>query len=242
MNIGSFFRRRLNALIGGIIGAILLLACGALMLLVLAPQQSLLARRIEKMPDMDAAAVSAARSDEDILITGLLQDNPANAHGEFVAYILQRWDVTVSRDDDGNEEVDGSWSTVEQAQPNLNLSVQGQNVRILQASATLSGPLHEKLVRSNSTLTASDGGTSLPDGSQKWRGLFNGDMVTVWGKKAAEGVSPEEIFLGDRTAFAQDKHNTARAFFIGGLCAIGMAPVVLVGGIWGSIFGRRRQQ
>lgn len=243
MNILSFFRQRFNAVIGGIIGAILLLSCGALMAFVLSPQQSLLAKRIEKMPDMDAAAVTAASEDADVLVSGELQDNPVVGRSQFVAYILERWDVTVSRDDDGDEEISGSWSTQERASPDLTLNVQGKIVRVLQAdNVTLSGPLHEEMVRSESTLRASTGGEDLPDGTMKWRGLFNGDLVTVWGKKAGEGVLPEELFAGDRDAFAQDKHATARGLFLTGLCAMGLAPVALVGGILGGILGRRKRQ
>ncbi len=243
MNILSFFRERFNAVIGGIIGAVMLLSCGALMAFVLAPQQSLLAKRIEKMPDMDAAAVTAASEGADILVSGELQDNPIVAREQFVAYILERWDVTTSYDDDGDEEISGSWSTQERVSPNLALNVQGQTVRVIRAdNVTLSGPLHEEMVRSESSLRASSGGEDLPDGTLKWRGLFNGDYVTVWGKKAGEGVLPEELFAGDRDAFAQDKHAIARGLFLTGLCAMGLAPVALVGGILGGIFGRRRRQ
>lgn len=243
MNIGAFFRQRFNAVIGGIVGAILFLSCGALMAFVLAPQQSLLAKRIEKMPYTDAAAVTAAQDGAAILVTGELQDNPTVGQGQFVTYILERWDVTVSRDDDGDEEIDGDWSTVERVSPDLVLNVQGQTVRILQAgNVSMSGPLHEELVRSDSSLKASDDGTSLPDGSRRWRGLFNGDLVTVWGKKAAGGVAPDELFAGDRAAFAQDKHATARGLLLFGLCAMGLSPVSLVGGILGGIFGRRRRR
>lgn len=243
MNILSFLRQRFNAVIGGIVGAVLLLSCGALMAFVFAPQQSLLAKRIEKMPDMDAAAVTAAQDGADILVTGELQDNSVVGQGQFVAYILERWDVTTSRNDDGDEEITGDWSTIERVSPDLALNVKGQTVHILQAdNVSMSGPLHEELVRSDSSLKANDGGTDLPDGSQRWRGLFNNDMVTVWGKKSASGVAPDEIYVGDRVAFAQDKHATARGLFLGGLCAMGLAPVALVGGILGGIFGRRRHQ
>jgi len=42
-------------------------------------------------------------------------------------------------------------------------------------------------------------GERLPDGTRRYRGLYDGDRVTVLGRKSADGgVLPEHLFGGDR--------------------------------------------
>ena len=94
MNILAALRERIRLVIGTAIGAFLLLACGALLIVVLSPQQALLARRIERMPDVDAAAIRAAQAGTELLVTGHLQDNEILDKGDFVAYTLEEWVVT----------------------------------------------------------------------------------------------------------------------------------------------------
>ena len=72
--------------------------------------------------------------------------------------------------------------------------------------------------------------------------FIDGDLVTVLGKKASsDGVIPSELYAGDRVAFADSKQDAARGLLIGGLCVIGLAPIVLVGGALIALFGRRRR-
>ena len=133
--------------------------------------------------------------------------------------------------------------TVERVVPNLTLHVEGQTVPILRSDdACMSGPLYEELVYSNGWEEAKYDGEWLPEGSLRIRGLTNGDLVTVLGKKASsDGVLPNELYAGDRVVFADSKHRAARGLLTGGICMIGLAPAVLVGGILGAIFGRRRR-
>ena len=235
-------RKRIGVIVAAVVGTAAMLGCGAMFAFVFSPGQALEARRIEKMPLMDAEALVAAPIGEAVLLTGRLEDSP-RLDGNFVAYTLDEWVVTPANLATPDDKPDGSWKRVERVVPALNLNVGGQAVSTLSASdATLSGPLHEELAYSNAYRGAEDtGGEWLPAGSLRYRGLFNGDLVTVLGKKASTGdVIPEEIYAGDRVAFAESKRRAARGLFTAGLCLMGLAPVVLVGGVLSALFGRRR--
>jgi len=216
------------------------------MAFVLSPQQELEARRVERMPLMEAADVESAPAGEELLVTGRLADNPLVDEGGFVAYRLDEWVVSYPDYDDSGEEPepDGDWKRVEQVVPELNLDVSGRLVRTLAANdARLSGNLHEEFVYSDAFDEAQYNGQWVPDGSWRFKGFFNGDLVTVLGKKASTGgVLPEEMYAGDRVAFAESKHEAAKGLFIGGIVMMVCAPVVLVGGVFAAIFGRRRRR
>jgi hypothetical protein len=234
---------RIRTVIGAVIGAGVILVLGAFLAFVLSPRQASLARKIERMPDMDAAAVRAAQSGADILITGQLQDNRVLDEGGFVAYTLQEWEVTPPDPDDDDDEPEGSWKTRERVVPDLELEVSGQTVQILRADGvSMSGPLHEDLVYGDGWEEAKYDGEWLPEGSLRIRGFLNGDLVTVWGKKASSGgVIPDELYAGDRVAFSGSKRRAAQGLLIAGLCMMGAAPLVLVISVLGAIFGRRRR-
>jgi len=245
MNIFRSVRERLGAAGAAVIGAVFLLGCGALMTFVLSPQQELEARRIERMPLMEAADVGSAAVGEELLITGRLDDNPL-MDGGFVAYRLDEWEVSYPDydDSDSEPEPDGDWRRVEQVVPDLNLLVGTMVVRTLAANdAKLSGPVHEELVYSDSYDEAQYNGEWVPHGSWRFKGFFNGDLVTVLGKRAsAGGILPEEYYAGDRVAFADSKHEAAKGLLIGGMVMMVCAPVVLVGGVFAALFGRRRRR
>jgi hypothetical protein len=234
---------RIRAVIGAVIGAGIILVLGAFLAFVLSPRQASLARKVERMPDMDAVSVSAAQSGADVLITGQLQDNRVLDEGGFVAYTLQEWEVTPPDTDDDDDEPKGSWKTRERAAPDLKLEVGGQTVEILRTDGvSMSGPLHEDLIYGNGWEEAKYDGEWLPEGSLRIRGFLNGDLVTVWGKKASNGgVIPDELYAGDRVAFAGSKRRAAQGLLIAGLCMMGAAPLVLVISILGAIFGRRQR-
>lgn len=244
MTIRRAMGGRIRAVIGAVIGAGIILVLGAFLAFVLSPRQASLARKIERMPDMDAAAVSAARSGADVLITGQLWDNRVLDEGGFVAYTLQEWEVTPpDPDDDDNDESKGSWKTRERVAPDLKLEVGDQTVQILRADGvSMSGPLHEDLIYGNGWEEAKYDGEWLPEGSLRIRGFLNGDLVTVWGKKASSGgVIPDELYAGDRVAFADSKRRAAQGLLIAGLCMMGAAPLVLVVSVLSAIFGHRRR-
>jgi hypothetical protein len=227
-----------------VITAIALAGCGALMAFVISPQQKLEAGRIDRMPVMEARDVAAADVGDDVLLTGRLEDNRPVEEGGLVAYKLEEWEVTPADPNDQDDQPDGRWDSVETMVPDLNLNVNGDIVQVLSAnSATLSGSLHEDVLYGDGYEEAKYGGEWLPEGSWRYRGFLDGDLATVWGKKASVGgVAPNELFAGDRAAFSESKHSSARIALIAGICMMVLAPVVLVGGILGGLFGRRRRR
>jgi hypothetical protein len=242
MNLATGIRGRIGAAVGAGVAAIFLLACGAFLFFVLSTQQSIQAWRINHLPEMGAADLAAAATGDDVLITGRLADNEEIFSDGYVAYVRSRWEVTPPDEDDEDGKPHGSWESVERAVPDLTLMVGDTPVTILSDnSATLSGPLHEDLTRGDGHETAEYEGQSLPEGSERVRGLYNGDLTTVLGKKASTGdIVPDELFVGDRVAFVEHKKATAQAMRIAGLCMMGLAPVVLIGGVLAGLFGRQR--
>jgi hypothetical protein len=229
-----------------VIGSIFLLGCGLLFALVLAPQQKLEAQRIEKLPFMDATTVMGAIDGEDLLVTGVLVNNPVLMSDDpFVAYHKEEWDVTVPDYDpnEPNQENDGDWRTVERAFPNLQVDVSGQIVQSHRVdNVAINGALHEAIYESNGYVEADYLSRSLPEGSLRVRGFYNGDLVTVWGVKASSGgIIPNELYAGDRVSFEESQHAAARGLLIAGISMLVCSPIVLVGGILSSIFGRRRR-
>ncbi len=75
-------------------------------------------------------------------------------------------------------------------------------------------------------------GERLPDGTRRYQGFFDGDLVTVLGKKSANGgVLPEHIFGGDRLQFEESQRQAASGLFMAGLCMMAFAPLLLIGGL-----------
>jgi hypothetical protein len=242
MRFISAIRWRSRRIIGAAIGTLVLLAMGAIAAFILSPSQAILARRIERLPEMDASRIREAQSGTEILVTGRLQDNKVIEGDRFVAYTLQEWDVTLPDPEDDDDEPEGTWRTRERDVPDLTLNVNNQTVRLLSANnATLSGPLHKTIIRGYGWDEAKYKGEWLPEGSLRLRGFYNGDLVTALGKKASSpGVIPDELYAGDRVAFATSKRRAARSLLIGGLCMMGASPLILLFSIFGPILGRRR--
>jgi hypothetical protein len=66
-------------------------------------------------------------------------------------------------------------------------------------------------------------------------------LTTVLGEKAASGgITPSQLYGGDRAAFEEAERQAASGLLFAGLCAMALSPVVLVGGILAALFGRRR--
>lgn len=244
MNWISNLRGRIGAAVGVVIAAVFFLGCGLIFTFYVAPRQKVQAYRIQNLPLINAADVGAAVPGADLLITGRLQNNATLDNGQFVAYELDIWEVTLpSSDDDSDSEPSGSWSSESQAVPDLNLDLGGQAVQILHNDqAQLSGPLHELIIEGTGSNQARYNGKWLPEGSLRYQGLFDDDLVTVLGAKAASGgLIPEEYFAGDRVAFEKYQHDQAKGFLIAGICMIVLAPIVLVGGLLSAVFGRRQR-
>ena len=200
------------------------LGCGALAAFVFAPQQAWLAWRIRHIPQMGAAAVEAADPGEEVLVTGVLEDNPPAAH-EFATYTLERWEVKT----DSEGQSHGRWVDAEGYFPDLRLVVDGKPVLIQgNADVWLLGPVHMEMY-DESGLRVADDSIHLPDGTLRYHGLRNGDRVTVLGRKAASGgVVPSHLFVGDRVAFEEAQRSGGWNLFLAGLCVMALAPLVFV--------------
>ncbi len=247
MNILSSIRERIGVVIAAVIAAIGFCICGALFTFYMAPRQALEASRISNLPMMDAQHVAAAQAGDDILITGALANNlPLFDDSALVAYSLSEWDVTPPSSDSDSADTDptGSWRSVESVVPDLTLDMSGQPVQLLAASnAALSGPLHEELFYAEGGESAKYNGEWLSEGSLRYRGFYDGDLTTVLGKKAASGgVIPDKLYAGDRVAFEQSEADAAKGMLYAGICFMVLAPIVLVGGVLGAAFGRRRRR
>ncbi|RME86180.1 MAG: hypothetical protein D6775_00805 [Caldilineae bacterium] len=235
--------RRIRLVVFTAIAAAACLACGTLFLVVLSPRQALEARRIERMPALDAATLASVPSGEAVLVTGRLVDNALLARDRFVAYSLEEWIVAPANHATPDAKPSGSWQKVEFVVPALVLNAGGGTVTTLGTSdVSLSGSLHEETIYSNAYRGAEDvGGKWVPAGSQRYRGFFNGDVITVLGKKASTGeIIPEQLYAGDRVAFVESKREAARGLLTAGLCLIGLAPLVLAGGVLAAVLGRWR--
>ncbi|MBC8507954.1 MAG: hypothetical protein ISR58_01290 [Anaerolineales bacterium] len=243
MNLFRSMRERFGNLFGAVIGSIALLGCGLLFALVFAPQQKLEARRIERLPIMDAETVTSATDGEEILITGRVEGDALPEVREFIAYALEVWNVTPADADDPDDEPNGSWEDVKTILPELKLNMGDEKVPLLSAeNVTFGGALHEEIVRSSGNLSAESEGEWLADGTQRYKGLYFGDLTTVLGVKASiGGVIPDELFAGDRVTFIESQHEAAKGLLIAGVSMVVCSPVVLVGGILSAIFGRRRR-
>jgi hypothetical protein len=241
----ALLRQRLGAVAAAVMGAAACCVCGVYMAFVAAPGQALTAAGISRLPVMDAAAVAAAAPGEAVLITGLLDGEAAVAVGPgFVAYSEEEWVVTVpTTDEDFESEPTGAWKASRTVVPELNLAMNDQSVAIHAASsARLSGPLREEMVRGDGRFQAKFENELLPGGTLRYRGLADGDLASVLGKKAADGgVTPEHLYAGDRAAFEASQRNAASNLFVSGIASIVAAPVVLVGGVLAALFWRRRR-
>jgi hypothetical protein len=245
MNLLQSLRERLGAVAAAVIGSILVCLCGALLTFYLAPRQAIEANRIAGLPHMDADYVAAAAPGDDILISGTLVDNPALLAGfPLVAYELEEWEVTPPSADSEDTTPSGNWNSREIVSPNLNLDVGGQALGILQASAvTFGGSLHAQIVPGDSPETADYEGQPLAEGSLRYTGFHNGDLITVLGVRASTGqIIPEKLFGGDRVLFEESEADAAKGLLIGGIAMMLCAPVVLIGGSLSAVFGHNRRR
>jgi hypothetical protein len=233
-------RDRIGSVFGAVIAAVLFLICGALLAFVISPQQALEWRRIENLPELDAAAFAATATGEEVAVTGILDGNEALTDDGLIAYQHERWDVKPPDDEDDSPS--GSWETIKKVVPALTIEIKGGTLTTTPVdSATLDGSLHETLVRGTGTQSASYQGQQLPEGSERTRGFKNGDLATVVGKKSSTGdLIPARIFGGDRVQMVESIRSGARTAFLIGIGMMICAPLVLVLGVVGGLLGRRR--
>ncbi|MCB9134942.1 MAG: hypothetical protein H6636_05925 [Anaerolineales bacterium] len=244
MNIFQLIRDRIAAVIGVVFFSIIICICGVAFTFYFAPQQALEANRISNLPQMDAGYVNSAAAGTDVLVTGRLSGNPTLfSDSSYIAYTLDEWDVTPgSSSDDGDTDPSGDWNTVKRVNPDLILDINGQTLQVLSSTnATFGGALHEEVVRGNGSEEAKYNGEWLPEGSQRYQGFYEGDLMTVLGQRASSGgVIPEKLYAGDRVTFEQSEKDAAKGMLIAGIAMMICAPIFLVGGGLGAIFGRAR--
>ncbi len=245
INLASFLRRRINTVLATLGFSLFCCLSGALMTFVFSPAQALEALRISRLPQMNAQTIQAAAPGETLLFTATLTDNVPPQEGvDMVACIVEEWQVTVPSEGGRGGDVpqpSGHWETVETVAPELTVELGGQRIALHRTTRVrLSGALHETIIESDAPLRASDGENLLPAGTRRYRGLRDGDLVTVLGKKASDGgVIPEHLFAGDRVAFEESQREAAQGLFSAGLCAMAMAPLVLLGGLLFALFRRK---
>jgi hypothetical protein len=197
---------------------------------------------------MDAGAVEAAEVGDTILVSGTLVDNPPlREDSDLVIYREDIWEVgDLLETEEGDTFRQGRWEDGETIVPELRLEIDGAAVMLREASPVLiSGELlREQIIEAEDGPMAEDRAEDrlLADGSQRLRGLANGDLATVLGKKAATGgIVPEEIFAGDRVAFENTQSEQASALLSAGICALVLAPIFLLGGLAAVVFWRPRR-
>ena len=242
-NLISNLRGRVNAVIGVVIAAIALCACGAFMTFYLAPTQAMQAFQISKMPQMTAQTVNDAAAGTQLLITGYISGEvPTASLPDYIAYTQQEWDVTVTEDSNGNDNTpSGSWKNSQTIVPELTLDMSGAPISILSNNrASLAGQLHEKIVDGTGSLQADYNGQNLRDGAIRYQGFFSGDLTTVYGKKASvDGVIPDNLFAGDRVAFEAYQKELASSYLFMGIAFMVCSPIFLIVGIFAAAFGRQ---
>lgn len=235
-------RQRFGGAIFAVIAGIFMFICGAVAAFVISPQQALEWRRIQRLPQMDAASIAAAPIGEEIVISGTLIDNAPLTEDGLVAFIRDEWSVEPPDPDDEDDEPSGTWETLERNVPALSLQVSGGTIRTVPgATPSLSGSQHEVIVPGSGMEAEDFGDEVYADGTQRTRGFKNSDLVTVLGDKASTGdIAPKRLFGGDRVQLVDDIRAGARAAFAVGIGMMICAPIVAVGGVLASIFGRRR--
>lgn len=244
MNLMQSLKDRAAGVTAAVIAAIAFCCCGAVMTFYLSPRQALQANRIASMPQMDAAYVLDVNPGADILITGELAGNePLLPEHPFVAYSLETWRVTPPDPDSDSQTASGRWEKTVSSLPALHITVGGKELEILRSDdARLSGGLRETIVPGEGPESAADGEIERPDGTLRYRGFYDGDLVTVLGVKASTGgVIPEELFAGDRVEFEASQVEAAKGLLYGGIAMLVCAPVVLVGGGLLALFRRRKR-
>lgn len=238
MNLLQGVRNRAGAAIAAVLMAVCFLAMGAFLTFYISPQQAIEWRQIRNLPELDAAGLAATPSDTLVAITGRLEGNEELLPDGLVAFVQEEWNVTPPRDDDDRPK--GSWRELRQEVPALSIATAGGAVATLPvARTTFGGSLTEWVEAGSSPNRATYDGQQLPDGSLRTRGLRNGDLVTVVGRKATTGeIVPNRLFGGDRVQLVDNIRTGARVAFIAGIVMMICSPAILVIGVLGGLFGR----
>jgi hypothetical protein len=242
MRLMRGIQERVGAVIGIGVVSLIFLCLGIALAFFISPRQAAEWRRVQRLPELDAAAFEALASGEELVITGRLDGNSPLTEDGLVAYVRDVWNVEPPDPEQDEDEPDGTWVRDETAAPALAIAVQGGTVYTASSTSTrFEGGLPEMIVEGDGELSASYNGRSLPEGTLRTRGFHDGDLITVHGQKASTGdVIPERLFYGDRVQLVDHIRSGARAAFAIGIGMMICAPIFFVGGVAAAVFGRRR--
>jgi len=223
-NIGA----RLYALGVSAIVALCFLAFGAALVFYFGPQLAQETQRIGDLTELDVASFRATPADQDVLITGVLEDNRKRTSDGLVAYARERWDVEY----DSEDGYEGSWKTIETVLPELTVSVDGGQVRTVSVeSATMGGHRHSQIVEYGGGKQKANG---IPEGSIRVIGYKNEDQITIVGQKTAKGhLLPDRLHGGDRAHLLKELET---GLWFTSICGVGMilvAPAILLSALLG---------
>jgi hypothetical protein len=247
MDIFGALRQRIGGVIAAVLGGICFFGMGGFFAFFLSPQQAVEWRRIEALPELTAATYGTTASRADVAVTGKLKGNTAIGQDGLVAYVVEQWDVTTpssssSSSSSSDNKPSGSWKRIETHLPALSIALPDGTVKTTEtSSAAISGSLHEFIKQGTGSQKATYNNQSLPEGSLRTQGFTDGDLITAVGKKGADGgLQPDHLYAGDRAGLVNEIRTGAQIMFWVGLAMMACSPVVLIGGIWGAIFGRSR--
>ena len=190
------------------------------------------------MPEQNASSFATATTGDDVIITGTLTDNAVLHDEGYVVLITEEYRVEYS---ESTEDYDGSWEEIERAIPSLTLTLSDGTINTQGVgSARIIGNTHETLIRSSGITRE---GAEYPEGSLRYEGFFNGDLVTIVGTKASTGdLIPERIFGGDRVQLVDYIQTQARGAFQAGIGMMVCAPLGFVFLSLLVVFGRTRRR
>lgn len=244
MGILGGLERGIKAAIGVVIVAIGIFSCGAVAAFVLSPQAALEWRHIDSLPILDATAYANLKADDEAVITGSMQDNQVLTSDGLVAYEKDRWTVKPPATSESGtpSSPSGSWDTLETKMPTLAIAITGGVVHTIPVtSVTFGGQQHTTIQPGTGSLSADDDGRSLPDGSIRYQGYANGDLVTLVGRKGSTGdLIPNRLFGGDRVQLVDSIRSEAQGLFTTGIGLMICSPIFLVIGLVAVLLGRRR--
>jgi hypothetical protein len=238
------FFSRLRERVGVVVAAALCAACcfamGLFVAFVISPQQGADWKRIEALPDQTTASFASLPTGAEAVVTGTLVDNAEQNSYNHVAYTVETWDVTEPTAEETLYK--GNWKRIEVHLPALTISVDGGEISTAaDSTATFSGALHEEIEEGQGGFAAEYNGRKLKDGSLRIRGVSNGDLVTVIGKKDGSGsLIPERLYAGSHAQLVNDIRTSSQAAFGAGILMMVCAPVVLVIGVLGAAFGGKK--
>lgn len=241
---------RIAVLIGGLAFSLCLLVVGGYFTFFVSPGESAEAKHIANLPLLDAQGFAAAAPGQEVVVTGRLEGNAELLTTGFVAYVVEEWVVESKRMAGVGSRTRtpvGTWQNPWTNVPALTVAVDGGTVMIAElgpySEVRLGGALQEYLEPSDEGAVATYQGTLLQDGSTRTRGFFNGDPITVVGKKREAGdLLPAHLFAGDRAQLVESVQQLEQETFNFGVVALICSPLVLVLAVLAVWWGRKQAQ